>query len=121
MPDIGTQTHIDFPNGGFTSSDSENVLIVDDEPILCFSVMGGCDYITTLSQLKKQGYRLYDGGLWQCSKKREGSKDLTWYDVWNHDLIVSYGVFYYREDRASPEEIERDKKARKYVKNQCEK
>ena len=85
---------------GYESSDCNNRLIrYPGEPILCFNVAAGCDFITTFSHLKSQNYKLVDGELWNeeipswAARSHDRKQHpLNWYDIWNYDLIVGYGT-----------------------------
>jgi hypothetical protein len=97
-------------NGGYDVDDGfYNCSIIDDEPILNFSagmgydviasysqiakdydiikVNGGCGYLypksSSLKDIKDDFYNVKDGGITR--------KDVNYYDVYNYDLIVSYG------------------------------
>lgn len=99
-------------NGGYDVDDGfYNCSIIDDEPILNFRAGMGYDVISTYSQIKKD-YKLITfksscGGGYLYPKStslediknhfynvKDGSiieKEVNYYDLYNYDLIVSYG------------------------------
>jgi hypothetical protein len=79
-------------NGGYEHSDGD-CLVLDDEPKLCFAV-DDIDRITTVSQLKKEGYYFLTNVLTQRKPGPEDGKvqklPLTFYNMWNFCAIASF-------------------------------
>ena len=113
-------------NGGYEGTDNPDSIRIDNEPYINFNVgIGGMDYITTFSQLKKEykimvfrnkhgrnisrGYLIEKPTTVLQFKYHFGNIDdpdevfeseLTYYDVWNYDAIVSYGETEENENKA---------------------
>lgn len=81
--------------GGYQGSDSgENTANRDNEPTINWNIESGMDYITTFSQLKKEGFAFIEYTLTRekpDAKTEKYYKPLTFYNLWNYDCIVSWG------------------------------
>lgn len=80
-------------NGGYCWSNTKDSIKIDDEPYLKFYLCFGGEYVTTVSQLKAEGYKLVDGDLRCASSYPSKSKvePITYYDLWNYGCVWGYG------------------------------
>ena len=99
-------------NGGLdVEEDFYSFSIIDYEPIFIFRVGDGFDCVSTFSQLKKD-FRFIGKYLFKNqitikdirhifhSPEKVKETELTFYKVYNYDLIVSFGSCKESEDKA---------------------
>lgn len=84
-----SEMNTNMMNGGFDYSDDRDCAKIDNEPYICFRLTFGGEYVTTVSQLKNT-CKFINGGM-MITNTVDGTEPITYYNLWNYDVICSWG------------------------------